>query len=329
MNEIALTIIIPCYNAKKTITETLESLNNQTNKDFKVVIIDDGSIDHTLEVVYELIPRLHLDIEVFKQSNSGVSATRNFGMKRSNTRYIAFLDADDRYHPEFIEMALKQINTGKFDTVGSRYFFTDSVHDKFEKISDVKFEYKSKWEFVQLYTHKRKEKISFGNFIYKNEILKEYGIEFDESLKYGEDTLFLCEYLRHCEKGGIFIDYPLYAYYQNPYSATHKMNYQITDNIIACTRSVDYWKSDAAYKEQWGRYFIARSVWAAAKTFGEYDHALYRKFITSYSNIRKEMAIMRKYGDERSIRFSAKIYLLSPIMFEICMNFAKKFKINR
>ena len=318
-----VSVIMPVYNNAPYVQEAINSILNQTYTDFEFIIIDDGSTDNTLKIINENTTKAPIDIEIFKNKNSGVSSARNIGLEKCKTRYVAFLDADDRYHPMFVETTLNILNTNIYDTVASRYYFTDSINTKFDELLKVKREFKSKWEFLQLYTHKRIERVSFCNFVYNSEIIKNNGIIFDEHIKYGEDTLFLCKYLKHCDNGGIFIDASLYAYYRNPNSATHIISYRVTDNIIACTCSVNYWKSDTTYDENWGKYFIARSVWAAAKTFGENDHVLFKRFINSYSNIHNDMIIMRKYGDERTIKFSAGIYLFSPAMFEICMRVVK------
>lgn len=323
MDNIEFTIIIPCYNAENTIVNTLVSLEEQTYKNFKVYLIDDGSSDSTVQVVESYMLKSNLNLQIFKESNQGVSSARNYGLQLCDTKYVLFLDADDRYNNRFIEYISYYQDKYKMDTVASRYYFTNSTDSIFNDSKVKEIGLKTKWELLQLYTHKRTENISFCNFCYKVSILKKYNITFDKSIKYGEDTLFLCKYLKHCNNGGVFIDKPLYAYYQNEASATHNVSYRITDNIIACDKSVRYWKNDPLYQEDWGKYFVARAVWAAAKTFGEFNHKFYLKFIKT-NDIKQDMQIMSKFGDERTIRISSKIYLFSPLLFEVCMRIAKR-----
>jgi glycosyltransferase involved in cell wall biosynthesis len=94
MSDPTVSVIMPAYNAARFIDRTIESVLNQTFTDFELLIIDDGSIDKTLEIAnqYALGDRR---IKVFSQVNQGVSAARNHGVKLAKGNLIAFLDADD------------------------------------------------------------------------------------------------------------------------------------------------------------------------------------------------------------------------------------------
>jgi len=99
MSDPAVSVIVPAYNALRYISQTIESVLEQTFTDFELLIIDDGSTDNTLEIAkdYELSDRR---IQVLSQTNQGVSATRNHGVRIAKGKYIAFLDADDIWLPE-------------------------------------------------------------------------------------------------------------------------------------------------------------------------------------------------------------------------------------
>ena len=97
-------IIIPVYNKADCIKTTLRSVLNQTFTEFEVLIIDDGSTDSSIEVIKQFSdPR----IKVIQQTNSGVSAARNTGIEQACQEWIAFLDADDWWHPDYL-LTLKQ-----------------------------------------------------------------------------------------------------------------------------------------------------------------------------------------------------------------------------
>ena len=96
-------VIIPMYNKVKYIERALNSVLAQTISDFEVIVVDDGSIDGSVEVVASFNdPRIRL----IRQENSGVSAARNKGIVLSNTEMVAFLDADDDWEPTFLETIL-------------------------------------------------------------------------------------------------------------------------------------------------------------------------------------------------------------------------------
>ncbi len=94
-----ISVIIPCYNAEKFISETLESILNQTMKCKEIIVVDDGSKDNTLNI----LKKFGSDIKIISINNSGVSIARNTGIKASSCQYIAFCDADDIWLPEKTE----------------------------------------------------------------------------------------------------------------------------------------------------------------------------------------------------------------------------------
>ena len=94
-----VTVVIPAYNAEATIASTLESVFEQTFRDFEVICVDDGSTDRTKSIVRGFADR----VRILEQSNSGPSAARNLGAARSSGDYLAFLDADDLWVPRMLE----------------------------------------------------------------------------------------------------------------------------------------------------------------------------------------------------------------------------------
>lgn len=97
-----ISVIIPLYNKIHFIEDTLESVFSQTYGDYEVIVIDDGSTDGSADVVRALQPR-HACLRLIQQKNQGVSVARNRGIQEARGEWIAFLDADDVWHPEFLE----------------------------------------------------------------------------------------------------------------------------------------------------------------------------------------------------------------------------------
>jgi len=95
-----ISIVIPLYNKEKQIQGTLESVFRQTFQEFELVIVDDGSSDNSVEIVKTFNDER---ISIISQPNQGVSAARNTGIKNAKYNYIAFLDADDEWYPEYLQ----------------------------------------------------------------------------------------------------------------------------------------------------------------------------------------------------------------------------------
>ena len=102
-----ISIVIPLYNKEKQISETLESVFRQTFQDFEVVIVNDGSSDNSVEVVKKFEDKR---ISIISQLNQGVSAARNNGTKNAKYDYIALLDADDEWYPDYLQEQVDLIN---------------------------------------------------------------------------------------------------------------------------------------------------------------------------------------------------------------------------
>jgi glycosyltransferase involved in cell wall biosynthesis len=99
-----LSVIIPAYNASKTLATTLRSIVDQTVQPAEIIVIDDGSTDNTKDVVGGF-----RQVKYIQQNNSGVSAARNNGVALSNSTWIAFCDADDIWHPAKIDICRQAI----------------------------------------------------------------------------------------------------------------------------------------------------------------------------------------------------------------------------
>lgn len=106
----SLSVIIPCYNQGPYLVEAVGSVLKQNIKDLQIIIIDDGSTDETTTILNQLEDKIAVDC--FHQQNQGAAAARNFGVTKANKEYIAFLDADDLWHPEKIQTQFDALKTG-------------------------------------------------------------------------------------------------------------------------------------------------------------------------------------------------------------------------
>lgn len=117
-----ISVIIPAYNAEKTIAPTIQSVLNQTYSDFELLVINDGSTDSTLDVIEQFSDDR---IQVFSYSNAGHCQNRNRGIELAKGAYIAFIDADDLWTSTKLE---DQFNALQANPVaGLAYSWTDYI----------------------------------------------------------------------------------------------------------------------------------------------------------------------------------------------------------
>ena len=176
-----ISVIIPAYNAERTILETITSVQQQTFSDFEIIVINDGSTDRTLELLNSVEdPRL----KIFSYSNGGLPVARNRGISHATGEFIAFLDADDLWTPDKLELQLAALQ--QHPEAGVAYSWTYFMEEKegslsFKGCEPVFFE-------GNVYAN-----LLVGDFIYNgsNTLIRKQAIEstgeFDPTLKSCED----------------------------------------------------------------------------------------------------------------------------------------------
>ena len=94
MNKIYFSIIICCYNSSKYLSETIDSIINQSYQNFEIILINDGSTDNTLDIIKNYKNKYD-NIKFFSNSNKGLAYSRNYAVERATNEWIVILDHDD------------------------------------------------------------------------------------------------------------------------------------------------------------------------------------------------------------------------------------------
>lgn len=122
-----VSIIVPAFNAEKFIARTLDSIIRQTHQNLEILVVDDGSTDRTADIVNEFIEK-DTRIYLLQKTNSGVADARNLGIQHSQGDYIAPIDADDIWMPEFVEKQVKLILDSPA-TIGMTYAWSFDIDE--------------------------------------------------------------------------------------------------------------------------------------------------------------------------------------------------------
>ena len=128
--EIKVSVVIPVYNTEKYVREAVESIMNQTLRELEIIIINDGSTDNSLQVVEELAAA-DSRIQVYSQTNQGLSMARNAGITHAHGRYIYFMDSDDLLEKDAMELCYNKCEEKELDFVffDAQSFFEENIRN--------------------------------------------------------------------------------------------------------------------------------------------------------------------------------------------------------
>ena len=116
-----ISVIIPVYNSEKYLFRCLDSLKNQTYKDFEAIIVNDGSKDSSLDIIKKFTGKYE-NFRLIDKENSGVADCRNIALKSALGEYISFLDSDDFLSPDFLSVLYNSLITSNADIACCGYY---------------------------------------------------------------------------------------------------------------------------------------------------------------------------------------------------------------
>ncbi len=244
MNQPLVSIILPVYNAQNHLARCVGSICAQTYQNIEIVILNDGSKDQSLPVCEEFRqkdPRILL----VDKANSGVSDTRNLGLKLASGKYVEFVDSDDYLDPDFTERLVAAAEENEADFVIAPYKMVipagaskpeqvlDKIQDELGVMSVARPPEVREYGFLPAGVY---DKDTFAlrlmdkpasyfysvlwNKLYRRDILTGNDIQFVSEMRWAEDLVFNLRYIQYAERF-VAIDKPGYYYVQNPQSICH------------------------------------------------------------------------------------------------------------
>lgn len=200
-------IIVPLYNKSKSIKACLDSVFSQNYQAFEVIIVNDGSTDNSLEVVNNLLDDR---CKVYTIQNGGVSIARNYGISKANYEHIAFLDADDFWHKDYLQTMANifadNSGIGMAGTGFEYYFGNKTITPRFQ-LAKEKMHYFTKENY---FLHCKKNYLFWTSAVVIRKSVFEKTGYFDERIKIGEDLDMWFRVLLY--NSAIFFNKPLAFY---------------------------------------------------------------------------------------------------------------------
>ena len=269
MSEITFSIIIPSFNYAHYLSRAISSIHQQTNSNYEILIVDDGSTDNTRHISEQLIsqyPNLHY----YYQENQGPAAARNLGAVKSIGRYIIFLDADD----ELLHEALHEYKI-MIDAHPKRHVFigehvTQTTTGVLKKSTPQDLRIEGKEQLFAAYLF-GKVSISAGAIAIHHSVFK--SIKFPEELRSTEDIPFYAQLLASFDT--VFIAKPLAKIHKHDDSLRH--NYYHAGNVgMTLVNSIfDPLVLQPKLQKFKQRYYVKRCLSLSGLAFraGQYSHS--------------------------------------------------------
>ena len=244
MNQPLVSIILPVYNAQNHLARCVGSICAQTYRNIEIIILNDGSKDQSLPVCEEFRQK-DSRILLVDKANSGVSDTRNLGLKLASGKYVEFVDSDDYLDPDFTERLVAAAEENEADFVIAPYKMVipagaskpeqvlDKIQDELGVMSVARPPEVREYGFLPAGVY---DKDTFAlrlmdkpasyfysvlwNKLYRRDILTGNDIQFVSEMRWAEDLVFNLRYIQYAERF-VAIDKPGYYYVQNPQSICH------------------------------------------------------------------------------------------------------------
>lgn len=239
-------IIVPVYNVEKYLPHCLNSILQQTVADFELLLVDDGSTDHSGQICDDYAKN-DTRIQVIHKQNEGVSKARNIALDKAQGKYICFVDSDDWIETSYLSTIMQQIEDYDILFFGCSFEYSDGnaqqlifreqrTHDILGKENCM----------FNLRNNILKHNV-FGytwNKVFRTNIIKTSQLRFQEQISYGEDELFTLAYCMYAQSIKIIPDI-LYHYLQRTGSLIHqkdtctsaKQKYKVISQLIPLMKS--------------------------------------------------------------------------------------------
>lgn len=201
-----ISIIIPIYQSEKTLCRCIDSIICQNNATLDIILVDDGSSDGSADLCNSYIEK-DSRIRYFRKKNGGVSSARNLGLDKALGEWVTFVDSDD-----FVDISYF---SDQMDLSTDLYIRNwRFLHEKNSRVfyPHRRFEGEECKEYIDNHYHEDIFRIACSKF-FRRSIIEQHHLRFNTQMSLGEDTLFMMDYLDHCQSIE-FLSTSTYLYYR-------------------------------------------------------------------------------------------------------------------
>lgn len=225
---IKISVVMPVYNKELYLEKTLQSILNQTYKNFEIIIVNDGSTDNTKQICDEYAKK-DSRISVYHIENGGVSNARNIGLKYVTGEYIQFIDGDDCINQGIFEKYISILESKNYDILFSSYNKVDHLGNLLDRV-DIGYDGEYKKEEILLDFAEQQIKTGYygcvSNKLLKKDIIRKNRLIFNTTISVAEDLDFFLDVYKY-SSDYFFINMESFNYLQN----TENTSVLLYDNL--------------------------------------------------------------------------------------------------
>lgn len=279
MIEPLVTVIVPNYNAEKFISACIESIEMQTYKNIEIIVVDDGSIDSSVQVVCDLMQK-YSNITLYQQENQNAAIARNQGIKLSKGTYLLFLDSDDILYKEAIAALVVSAETEKADLVIGKYKTIDKDSKVLQRcnVVDTDSVIEEPMKFIGTVPNP-------SNKLYVKKIVQTNGLIWG-NVRIGQDLNFYLKYLSCCKKIATVSTY-IYGWRILQGSISNTFNFRIFD-ITESFKDVRKFYNDHGNEKLYKEYVSIieyRHYYLQMEKQKNFENSQARKIVVDYFNL--------------------------------------------
>lgn len=308
-----ISIIMPVYNSEKYVSEAIESVCNQSYKNWELLIVNDGSTDYTSKIIDDFAKK-DSRIKVFHRKNEGVSMARNFALNQICGEYVTFIDSDDMYHADRLERMLQVFEQHEnCEIVFSRHQEFRGKLNTYEAKNSRKIIVSDDDILVKVISDSKNHFV--WNAMLKSEIAKK---EKFAPIRFAEDFCYIRDCACHCRQMAV-LDEVLYFYRRDNENAmtSHFFSEKYISDYMKLVENVYDFCCDHSLTDDFFKKMVAHEY--AQNSMRIRKSTSYSKFVTCMNDKKFREGI--KFADASQCTFLEKI-LFRMIKYKIYFPFA-------
>lgn len=312
MDSPLLSVIVPVYNSKPYLATLIEAFCHQSESDFELVFVDDGSTDGSYEELCRLTADSALAVILHKQANGGVSAARNQGAKLANGEYFSFVDSDDTVGPDYVH-TLKEQASSKPEVVVFRSLRIAEDKPSVPQVYEDGITVLSPTDMMERFIA-NPTALSMCNVFVRRDLYEDNGLTFQSGYPYYEDYDALYRLLAAAQTITI-VERDLYFYIQRPHSAMARFTVERLSCMELMERLVPVLENRVPdFVPTFNKWMIPRLCWSvmwqAGLAFSFADACRFARV----ANMKTRLRCLYDYPDAK-VRLSSRLFELSVPLF--------------